>query len=410
MTFLRTTIACGIAITLFAVFVGTSSAQGLSEGSAYTKSDVDLVVQELCTKRVALLGESPLHGFGKVLQFKVEVVRRLVDGCHYNALFFESGSYDFLNIRKKLESGREMSRSMIAAAIGGIWANGEVEALIPFLLEHAQNGKLVLGGLDDQIGRGSYASLGMPADLVHYLQGGAKANCLSILQRHFRWEYTGDAPYSFKDKTLILGCLDTIESGIAKAGPGDERFREYDLAMVGSLKRSFARDFKSDTREDHDSAVQTFNERDESMYKNFQWLMSRLPAHSKAIVWAATIHVAKDLGPVPGDEGMISLGSYIHREFKDQSFALGFSAYSGAYAMTRQPVRQLTIAPANSLEGQAFAVDEADTHYFDLNHLHTYGSIAARPLGADVRAAKWDEVLDGLLVFREERPPEFSRQ
>ena len=68
--------------------------------------DADLVVHELCGKRIALLGESPSHGYGRTLQFKVELVRRLIDECHYNAFFIESGIYDFLNFRKKLKSGQ----------------------------------------------------------------------------------------------------------------------------------------------------------------------------------------------------------------------------------------------------------------------------------------------------------------
>ncbi len=48
-------------------------------------AETDRVVRDLCGKNVAMLGESPLHGFGKTLEFKVELVRRLVDECHFNA-------------------------------------------------------------------------------------------------------------------------------------------------------------------------------------------------------------------------------------------------------------------------------------------------------------------------------------
>lgn len=54
----------------------------------------------MCGESVALIGESPVHGFGKTLEFKVEVVRRLIDDCHYNAVLFESGIYDFLIIQE----------------------------------------------------------------------------------------------------------------------------------------------------------------------------------------------------------------------------------------------------------------------------------------------------------------------
>jgi erythromycin esterase-like protein len=141
------------------------------------------------------------------------------------------------------------------------------------------------------------------------------------------------------------------------------------------------------------------------MYLNFQWLMARLPPHSKVIVWTATNHAAKDLSGVPGQERMVSLGSNIQKTFTDNAFVLGFTANSGSYALGRQPARQLSVAPSSSLEGQAFAGPALDTRYFNLSRLRAFGALQARPLGADFKIARWDQVLDGLVVFREERPP-----
>jgi erythromycin esterase-like protein len=383
---------------------------GPAAGKTPQISDADVVVHELCGKRIALLGESPSHGYGRTMQFKAELVRRLIDECRYNAFFIESGIYDFLNLRKKLKSGQEVTEPMIAAAIGGLWAAREVEPLIPFLLENARAGKVVLGGLDDQLGRGTYAQRAMSSDLVEYLHGDSKAQCLAILRKHTLWQYDTKSPYSPKDKALIVGCLDSVQTAVSKAQSGAAPFREYDLAMVESLKRSFARDFPQDGRPGVDPAIQNSNARDESMYLNFRWLMSRLPAHSKVIVWGATTHMAKDLSRVPGLERSVSMGSFIHREFKTQSFALGFSAYSGSYGIVRQSVRQLSAAPGNSLEGRAFANHNSDTCYFSSSQIRKLGPVPARPLGSAFQTARWDEVLDGILLFREERPPTPGRQ
>jgi erythromycin esterase-like protein len=409
MTRVRNAAAFGLISLCSACLLGWSGMAGrAASGTKPTMSNTDQVVVELCGKTVALLGEAPVHGFGKTLEFKVDVARRLIDECHYRGFFIESGSYDFLNIQRKLTSGGQVTQPMIAAAIGGLWASREVEPLLPFLLERARSGAVLLGGFDDQLARGTYAQLEMPSDLVGYLQGDARTRCLAILRRHTLWEYSGDAPYGPRDKALILGCLDAIESSLSATRRDAAPFREYDLAMIGSLKRNFARDFGEDVPGGVDPSIQNSNARDQSMYLNFQWLMSRLPAHSKVIVWAATTHVAKDLSGVPGQERMVSLGSYIRREFTDHAFALGFSASSGSYGMARQPVRQLSVAPPLSLEWQAFADDTSDTRYFNLSQLRRFGAIPARPTGTDFRTARWAEVLDGLVVFREEHPPDFS--
>jgi hypothetical protein len=97
----------------------------------------------------------------------------------------------------------------------------------------------------------------------------------------------------------------------------------------------------------------------------------------------------------------------VHREFGDRAFALGFSAFSGSYAMTGQPVRQLSAAPEDSLDGRTIAGGDS---YVSLSELHKMGAIPGRALGAGFKTARWDEVVDGMVEFREERAPEFVRR
>jgi len=146
------------------------------------------------------------------------------------------------------------------------------------------------------------------------------------------------------------------------------------------------------------------NARDRSMYQNFEWLRARLPPASKIIVWTATNHAAKDLRGVPGNAA-ISMGSFIRVALGERAFALGFSEYSGRYAFARQAAKALDNAPAESLEGRAFARNDLVVRYFSTRDLRALGPIAARPLGVTFKTAKWDDVLDGLVVFREEHPP-----
>jgi erythromycin esterase-like protein len=386
--------------------VAFMSAAGQSASPAGEIKGADLVVHALCGKGVALLGESPVHGFGKTLEFKVELVRRLIDECHFNALFVESGAYDYINIQKKLKSGQDVTDSMISAAIGGLWATKEVQPLIPFLRARVKAGSVTLGGLDDQLGMGTYAQREMPSDLVQYLQGDERSRCLATLQKHMLWQYTDDAPYGPSDRAKVVGCLDRIEDRLSQPGESKPPWAEEDRAMIDSLKRSFARDFPEQFAKSADPDV-AWNERDRSMYLNFRWLLSRLPGHGKIIVWTATIHAAKDLSGVSGFEGRVPLGSYIRRDFKDRAFTLGFSAYSGSYAFVGQPVRQLSAAPDGSLEWRLFANRASDTVYISLQQLRNFGSVGARPLGTSFQTARWDDVLDGLVVFREERAPEY---
>lgn len=379
----------------------------LSAAGQSTSSAINPVLHALCGKQVAMLGESPVHGFGATLEFKAAVVRRLVDGCHYNAFFIESGTYDFIRIDRTLKSGQDVTDDMVTAAIGGIWHNREMQSLVPFLTERANVGRLMLGGLDDQLGAGTWASRGMADDLARDLNGDEKSRCLGILQRRLSWQYSDQAPYSPAEKAKVLGCLDEIEDGRSGAEKGREPSSSTygDKAMTDSLRRFLARDFTEDDPTKKYQEVRWYNDRDRSMYLNFKWLFSQLPRHSKVIVWTATVHLAKDLSTVKGFEGRVPFGSSVERDFEDRAFALGFSAYSGEYAFVHQPIRQLDPAPASSLEGQAFAHGDSEMVYLSRKQLGKYGSLAARPLGINFETTDWDRILDGLVIIRKEHAP-----
>ncbi len=361
---------------------------------------LDAVVHDACGKRVAFLGESPVHGFGRALQLKVVLVRRLVAECGYDAVFFESGSYDFLNIQRTLRAGGDVADSTIAAAIGGLWANRETAPLVAFLGEKARRGAVRLGGLDDQLGRGTWAQRALASELAGHLRAADSSSCLAVFRRHVQWEYTDAAPYSRSDQTRLLGCLDRVESAVRSAPAGAEH--EDALAMAENLRRLISRDFPEDTT---DAFTRSGNARDRSMYENFHWLLARLPRRSKVIVWCATPHAAKALGGVPRFEPRVPLGSYVRRQLGSRSFALAFSEYAGAYAFGRRPPTSLPPAPPGSLEARAFEGNNLEVRYLDARRLAALGPLPARALGTDFTTAAWDGVFDGLVIIRDEHPP-----
>ena len=397
-------------VLLLVIFSTVSlPARGQVASSRTKIADTDAAVHALCGKHVALLGESSIHGFGNTLEFKAQLVRRLVDECHYNALFVESGLYDYIHIERELKSGQDVPESMISAAIGGLWANGEVQALVPFLTEKVKAGSLTLGGLDDQLGAGTYASREMSSDLVQYLQNDERARCLAVLERHMHWQYTENAPYSPSDKEEIVGCLNEIQTQLSSTKEKTKSIEES-RAMVDSLQRNFARNFTEDDFTKKGQELKWINDRDRSMYLNYRWLFGRLPPHSKVIVWAATVHTAKDLSSAEGCQGMVPLGSYIKKDRKGQAFSLGFSVYSGEYAFTHQPIRRLSDAPPSSLEAQIFAHSDSDAEYLSAKQLRKYNSVAARLMGTNFKTAGWDQVVDGLVIFRVERAPAWIKR
>jgi erythromycin esterase-like protein len=370
-----------------------------AEWRVRAKADTQLpprLLDDTCGRQIVLLGESPTHGFGVSMRLKAELVRTLVERCHVDAVFFESGVYDFLKLETDLSAGRPVVPATLMAAVGLLWNNGDVAPLASFLADRANHGHLVLGGLDDQIGRGTYAQHSMAADLVRPLDGDGRTQCLATLRKHTEWQYTADAPYSPNDRSRMLHCLDLIRSKL-------RRTDTTDFAMIDSLARWLARDSPASARTAIDA--QQFSARDASMFDNFQFLMARLPARSKVVVWTATVHSARDLSRVPGREDSRSLGSLIAREYGNHLFSLGISAHSGNFARTGQPPAKLPDPPAASLEAKAFARAHDDLRYLPQHDLSELGAVPSRLMGSAFVAAPWDRIFDGVVVIREERAP-----
>lgn len=390
-------IAMGVAVS---VLHGTTMPS--AERRVRARADAQLpprLVDDACSRQIVLLGESPTHGFGASMRLKAELVRTLVERCHVDAVFFESGVYDFLKIEGDLGSGRPVGASTLMAAVGLLWHNADVAPLISFLADRANHGHLVLGGLDDQIGRGTYAQRSMAADLVRPLDGDEKTECLATLRKHTEWQYTADAPYSVTDRSRLLDCLDRIRSKLSRSDTTD-------VAMTDSVARWLARDFSVGAGAAIDA--QQFSARDASMFHNFQFLMARLPARSKVVVWTATVHSARDLSGVPGREGSRSLGSLIAREYGSHLFSLGISAHSGTFARTGQGPAALPDPPPASLEANALVRAHEDLRYLAKHDLGELGAVPSRLMGTAFVAAPWARIFDGVVVIREERPPSVS--
>ncbi|WP_244227463.1 erythromycin esterase family protein [Corallococcus aberystwythensis] len=374
-------------------------------------SDADRIVRDLCDKRLALLGEDSNHGSATTVAFKVELTRRLVEECQFDAFFIEAGTYDFLKIQTLLKAGQPVSDDRVAAAIGGLWANQEMAPLIPFLARHLRAGTLVAGGIDDQINRGTYAQKQMARELIPFLTGPRQAECGAALERHMAWRYDAAHPYTAETAKFILGCWTELASVLASSDVAATPERQVPLQMVRNLERNYTREVALMSQApEQPGAPQDWsrsNARDHSMFMNLEWLLSQSPQPRKAIVWLATVHAAKDVTGVDADDRhRIPFGSYVHARFGEQAFVLGFSAHSGSYSLGNTPrTHALAPAAADSLEDWAFLDHTADTRYLDGRQLRDLGPRMARPLTYSWMKAPWATVMDGLLIFREERPP-----
>lgn len=352
---------------------------------------LDAVVNDVCQKQVVLLGEDANHGSGATLALKVELLKRLVTECHYSAVLFEGQVYDFIDLQHAIDA-KTATPEQVNSTIGGLWSKArETVPLVDFLYANAMAGRITLGGLDPQIGGATqlYTQHQLPTVLAGYLRDAREKDCEAEFSRLTTWQYDDTTQYDATTRTRLRSCITDIQSGIAQRKSSDAT-REAGFMAINLLRYL-------DMSDGND-----FNVRDRAMFDNLAWYVSRMPKNAKVIVWCATVHAVKVEMPSSTD---VSMGTFVHAKFKDQSAAIGFTALSGSIGRPGKTPAALEVAPQESLESRVFADAGSDIRYLNQKQLAGFASVTARPLNyRKFQTAAWAELLDGLVVLREEQP------
>jgi erythromycin esterase-like protein len=351
------------------------------------------LVADVCQKQVVLLGEDGRHGSGRTLELKVEIVKRLVDDCGFSAIFFESPIYDFLDLERSFAAGTA-TPAQLADAIGGLWSTtSQIDPLVSYIFQKAAAGRLRAAGLDPQLAGATqlYSQRSLPAQLGRYASRARRDACETELHRLTNWQYDEQNPYDDSARNRLRACAKNIQAALAGRG------KDGQVAVAAIMANNVLRylDFSDDD----------WAPRDRAMYENFAWHRARLPKNAKIIVWSATVHGQN----MSAANERARLGFYVHKQFGTRAATIGFSALSGSYGRTGKPLALVVAAP-DSLEHRVLADTEDAIRYVDRKQLVAFGVIAARALSYDTfQTTEWSKLLDGIVILREEHPPQFVR-
>ncbi|HEY2737676.1 MAG TPA: erythromycin esterase family protein, partial [Thermoanaerobaculia bacterium] len=157
--------------------------------------------------------------------------------------------------------------------------------------------------------------------------------------------------------------------------------------------------------------------RDEEMGRNLVWMADERYRGRKIIVWAATMHAARNLSHIDTGRGrgmaeiqelyrsMAPMGEVAARTLGARMYTLGITAYEGAAGSVYQPAAQTLARPSDgSLEDlmHRAGLDNAIVDFRDPpaggGWLHP--PLISRPLGYTEMRADWSQVVDGMLFLR----------
>lgn len=386
------------------LFVASFCLSAYAQPSPTQTGDEDALTaatRGLCHSQIAMVGEGATHGDGHTLAFKVALVERLIDQCGFDSVFFEASQYEFIDLNRRLRMRQTVTAAGVSSAVGGLWRfNQEFQPLPPFLLAKAQSGQVFLGGIDDQLGQlgQDYANIEMVTELTDLLPHQDRQACSIALHKRIFNDYPDTSPYSQSDRAQIETCLSETDRANAMDKMTDRKGKEERQEMISAAQGWIGRDFSPD--------AEYMVNRDRSMFQNFLWLLRQQPKRHKIIIWAATVHIAKQGDPTWGDHTGTNFGSLVHQKYGGaRAFSLGFSALSGSYRQPGAGIREVTAAPPDSVEAQSLRGNHSDAIYVGPGQLAAMRTVPGALFRHSFQTLPWSTFLDGVVVFREEHPP-----
>jgi erythromycin esterase len=147
--------------------------------------------------------------------------------------------------------------------------------------------------------------------------------------------------------------------------------------------------------------------RDARMAANLAWLVQHKFKGQKIMVWAADIHIAKNIDPAKYySANSETMGSKFMEgmENPDQVYILGFTSYEGMGGRVGSPGYIIKNRIRNSFETwftaqQSYAF--VDFKAFNQLHPGYLDPFYAMPISHVARAAPWNQVFDGLFYIRD---------
>ena len=363
-------------------------ARGAAQGGDSASMEAR-VAESVCDRQVVVLGELPSHGEGRAFAAKARIVEHLVTRCGFGAVLFEAPIYDFLGFEEAV-AGRTAVPLQLDRAIGGFWWTRELSEWRRWLFERSTQGGVVLGGIDDQPSATSHhARAVLPRLVGGALPVGAASECEQAVARNLQWRYDETHRFDDAEQERLARCAG---AAVLRVRGDASTVRQGQRAMIENLAGYYARGRGSAGARD----------RDEVMYRNVRWYEARMPGAGKYIVWTATVHAARRQGELP----VKPLGAWLAEQWGERVAVIGFSAFAGQSSRAGSPSKEISEAPAGSLEALATGADKAFA-FLDAGALRAIGAVPSRLFGRFV-SAEWGELFDGVVVIREEVAPMFE--
>ena len=305
--------------------------------------------------RVVLLGEAS-HGTSEFYRARAAITRRLIERYGFTIVAVEADWPDAAAIDRYVRHSphQPMGSTPFTRFPTWMWRNTDVDAFIGFLRDYnttrSSGEKVGFYGLDLYNMTASIAAVLVYLDRVDPKAADAAREhyaCLAPWSRepaaYGRASLTEGYALCEIPVTRIL--VDLLKKELQYAQKGNARF--FDAAQNARL----VADAESYYRAMYFGSSESWNQRDQHMFKTLQNILAQTGPSSKAVVWAHNSHIGDARSTDMGKErGELNIGQLCRQEYGRDAGLIGFGTHTGTVAAATDwdgPMEVKTVTPSH---------------------------------------------------------------